>query len=382
MLFREIAGQEILKQKLRDTVKNQRVAHAQLFFGNEGVGKLPLAIAYAQFINCLDPGKFNKADSCGQCSSCHKFQKLIHPDLHFVYPVAASDASKKASLSIYFLDRWREILLEWGGYISSNEWFVKIGAERKQAAINVEECNQIMQTLNYTSYEAEYKIMIIWMAERLNYVAAPKLLKIIEEPPDKTLFLLVSNQPEQILPTILSRLLPVKVPPVDKESIATFLSNQFGIEQSLSYQYALQSDGNVTDAIRIARQNNTAGEMFEQFRNWMRLCYAADVQELIKFSDKAGQESRERLKSFLRYSLMVFRNSLVYHFSEDFLNHTRPEEKDFYRRFSGYIDQKNIIQIADLFNQAIFHIERNVHSGLVLLDLSFSLTRIFHQKKT
>lgn len=189
MLFNKIIGQQQVKERLIQTVKENRVSHAQLFIGANGSGKLALAIAYAQYVNCKSR---SETDSCGICPSCIKYEKLIHPDLHFIYPIAATKEVKKPR-SADFIESWRSLLIENNYYISLNEWFEKIGIENKQGIINAEDCNSIIKTLGYKSYEAEYKVMIIWMAEKLFHAAAPKILKILEEPPEKTLFILITE---------------------------------------------------------------------------------------------------------------------------------------------------------------------------------------------
>lgn len=277
MQFNKIIGQDHLKKKLRETVKNNRVAHAQLFYGGEGVGKLPLAIAYAQFINCKDENKFINGDSCGTCPSCNKYNKLIHPDLHFVFPIAGGDESKKP-ISSNFLTEWRELLLQNDGYITLNDWYQKIEIERKQAVINVSECNQIIQTLNYTSYESDYKVMIIWMVEKLYYVAAPKLLKILEEPPDKTLFLLIAEHTEQIINTIMSRLLPVKIPRIDDDAITEAIKKRFNVDDPIANQVAQQANGSFTEAVSLLDQSEDRKANFDRFKDWMRMCWTFDAQ--------------------------------------------------------------------------------------------------------
>jgi len=206
--FADVIGQQQVKSQLLKTVKNNRVSHAQLFLGQAGIGKLGLAIAYAQYINCTNK---QEDDSCGVCPSCVKYEKLIHPDLHFIFPTATTERVEKPK-SKDFVSEWRELILDRNGYISIADWYGKIGIERKRAIINARDCNDIIQTLSYKSFEAEYKVMIIWMVEKLFHSAAPKLLKILEEPPDKTLFILVAENQESMLKTILSRTQLIKVP--------------------------------------------------------------------------------------------------------------------------------------------------------------------------
>jgi DNA polymerase III subunit delta' len=376
MLFSEIIGQENLKLRLAETVKNNRVAHAQLFYGNRGNGKLALALAYAQYINCRDHGKFRRGDSCGKCRSCNKYNKLIHPDLHFVFPVAGTADGAKKVTSTMFLNEWRELLLEKKYYLSLSDWYEKISIERKQAAINVAECNQIIHTLSYTSYESEYKVMLIWMVEKLNYQAAPKLLKILEEPPNKTLFLLISEQPDQIISTILSRLLPVKVPKIEDNELIAACKQQLKIDEKQATQLATLANGSMTEAIRLAGQSEIRKARFDLFVAWMRQCWTIDVPALVKFSDDLAKESRESNKSFLQFGLGIIRNCLLMNFTEDAVVRTVAGEKSFYQKFSPFINSTNAEAFAEEFNTAIYHIERNVHTSMVFFDLSLTAAKL------
>ncbi|MBE0637211.1 MAG: DNA polymerase III subunit delta [Bacteroidales bacterium] len=379
MLFSEIIGQDHLKTRLKETVRNNRVAHAQLFYGSQGSGKLALAIAYAQFINCRDKQKIEHGDSCGKCPSCIKYNKLIHPDLHFVFPVAGSDSGKKYISSMFFRE-WREFLIENSYYVSLNDWYTKIAIERRQAAINVHESNQIIHTLSYTSYESEYKVMLIWMVEKLNYQAAPKLLKILEEPPDKTLFLLIADQTDQIISTILSRLLPVKVPRIEDAVLIEACHQRFGLTENEAAQIGMQAEGSFTEALRLLGQSETRKLNFERFRDWMRNCWQFDVKELLTFSDLAAKESRDGNKSFLQFGLLMLRNCLMLNYTKDAIVRITNEERSFYEKFSPFINHLNILSFTDEFNKAIYHIERNVHTGLVFFDLSLTSAKLLRLK--
>ncbi len=376
MLFSEITGQQIIKERLIQTVKESRVSHAQLFYGGEGRGKLAMAIAYAQFINCRDSEKFDKKDSCGKCPSCIKYNKLIHPDLHFVFPVASNKEVKEKPMSRDFMAQWREMLIENGYYVSLNEWYDKIDIERKQAGINVHDCNQIIRTLNYTSYESEFKVMIIWMVEKLNYQAAPKLLKIIEEPPDKTLFLLIAENPDNIISTILSRTQPVKFPKIEEHIITETCEHKQNIDHIEAVEIARIANGNFKEAMRLMNRDDERNEHFEHFVNWMRMCYKPDIPRIMDFSDETGKQSREHIKEFLQTGMEILRHCLL-------LNHIPPEnikvretEMAFMKKFSPFVNDANIERFSEEFNLAIYHIERNANAGMVLLDLSLTVTKL------
>lgn len=379
MLFSEIIGQESLKLRLKETVRNNRVAHAQLFYGNQGNGKLALAIAYAQFINCRDKNKLEVGDSCGKCPSCIKYNKLIHPDLHFVFPVAGSEAGKKY-ISNMFLKEWREFLLQNSYYVSLNDWYVKIAIERKQAAINVAESNQIIHTLSYTSYESEFKVMIIWMVEKLNYQAAPRLLKILEEPPDKTLFILIAEQTDQIISTILSRLLPVKIPRIEDSALIGACQQRFGLSELEAAQIGIQANGSFSEAMRFMGQNENRKLNFERFKDWMRYCWQFDVKEILAFSEAAAKESRDGNKSFLQYGLAILRNCMLHNYTKDAIVKLIDDERSFYDKFSPFINHLNINVFTEEFNKAIYHIERNVNTGLVFFDLSLTSAKLLRMK--
>jgi len=341
MRFSDIQGQEEIKRKLIQTVLDQRVSHAQLFHGPEGCGKLALAIAYAQFINCPDRGAM---DSCGTCPSCVKYQKLIHPDLHFIYPVATTKKVPKKPQSKLFLEDWRKFLIAHDYCVTLQEWFETIEIENKQGIINADDCNEIITTLSYKSYESDYKVMVIWIPEKFYPSAAPKILKILEEPPEKTLFLLVSDDPTQIISTILSRTLMVRIP--------KFNNNP-------------------------ERKDEDDPLFFDTFRQWMLGCHGGKIQELINFVSEVSKTGRERQKSLLIYGLRTIGICAS-------MNHgLRPpveaegKELEFIQKFSKFITSENLPEFSDLFNSAIFHIERNAHASTLFLDLSLKIVRLF-----
>jgi DNA polymerase III subunit delta' len=359
MQFKDIPGQEKIKLKLIQTVLDQRVSHAQLFYGPEGSGKLALAIAYAQYINCtgrnqsLQKGETRGgllsdlppiSDSCGICPSCQKYQKLIHPDLHFIYPVATTKRVPKHPISKKFLESWRSYLIGNNYQVSLQGWYETIDIENKQGIINADDCNDLITTLGYKSYESEYKVMIIWMVERLFHAAAPKILKILEEPPEKTLFILIAEEPDQIISTILSRTLMVRIP---------------------------------KDKSVVAAQTEEDIHPFDVFRQWMRQCYAAKVPELIAFAGEIGKTGREKQKTMLLYSLGMIGACSDFN-NRGFIRSGAPaEEVDFLQKFAPFIRPDALPAFSDLINAAIFHVERNGHAPTLFLDLSLKIVRIF-----
>jgi DNA polymerase III subunit delta' len=355
MKFSEIQGNEEIKRKLIQTVIDQRVSHAQLFFGPEGNEKLALAIAYAQLINCTGVphplplpqggGVGEGLDSCGVCPSCIKYQKLIHPDLHFIYPVATTKKVTKKPKSIDFIEDWRTYLRENEYRGSLLDWYAFIGIENKQGIINADDCNEIIHTLSYKSYESEYKVMILWMVEKLYYAAAPKILKILEEPPEKTLFMLISEDPDQIISTIRSRTLLIKIPKSD-------------VEREVS-----------EDPVNL----NT-------FRNWMRLCFAKDVVALVSWSGEIAKTGRENQKSLLQYALRIIESCASVNYGNEKRATPDSEEWTFIRNIAPFFTSLNIVPFTQLFNTALFHIERNGHAPTLFLDVSLQAIRLFHSQ--
>ena len=387
MKFSDIIGQEPLKQRLKRTVLDNRVSHAQLFLGPEGSGKLALALAYAQYINCR---RRTPEDSCGECPSCKKYSKLIHPDLHFLYPInSTKEVTGAKILCKDFIIPWREFLLQNKYYVSLPDWYDKIGIEKKQGFINAEDADGINRTLAYKAYEAEYKVMIIWMVEKMNAVSANKLLKNLEEPPDKTLFILVSENQEQIIATILSRAQLIKFPRLADTDIQEALVNEHEIDSTSATKIARLADGNYTTALMLAGKTGsgsvsleTEQERFIIFREWMRRCFtiAGNLKDYDKLLETMpsllGDGSREKQKEMLSYGLQMFRICLQYNVGNQHLVKLDGDELAFVKNFSPYIHPQNIEKFDEEFNRAIFHIERNANAQIVLTDLSHLIARI------
>ncbi len=375
MRFADIIGQEDIKQRLVRTVEESRVSHAQLFLGPEGSGKLALAVAYAQYINCTNK---QDGDSCGECPSCIKYQKFIHPDLHFIYPTAKVKNIEKP-MSKDFISQWRELLLETNSYINLSAWYAKLGMERKQAIINARDCNEIIKTLSYKSYESEYKVMIIWMVEKLFHAAAPKILKVLEEPPDKTLFLLVSENQDLIINTILSRTQLIKIGKLSDTELTKALIRD-GYEPAQANDAVRIADGNYLAAVRLISQSEEERYNFLNFREWMRNVYQFDVEKLIKFVADMSKNSREKNKSFLNYALRFTRESLLMNYNSSDLVRVNNEESDFIGKFYPFINERNSHLIAEELDKSIYHIERNANPSVLFMDLSLKLAKWLRKK--
>jgi len=397
MLFKDIIGHKEVINKLIQTVSDNRVSHAQLILGPEGSGKLALAIAYSQFLNCEDKQYFGGnhpsgliGDSCGNCRSCLKFNKLIHPDIHFIFPNATTKKVSKNNFSDNFLTEWREFLIENSYYVSLNEWFEKLGVENKQGTINVRDCNEINRILSFKTYESEYKIMIIWMVEKLYHSAAPKILKILEEPPEKTLFLLISENHDQILPTILSRTQLIKLLKVNDHEIVEKLIQNYQIDNEIAQSIANHADGSYAEALKLI--NNIDDEKFntELLISWLRSSFKGNLNELITkngsieglntLGSAFSKIGREKQKSFLNYVLKISRYCVLINFNQSELVKLSSEESIFIRNFYKFISSQNIEAVSDEINKAIYHIERNVNANILFMDLSLKMHKLLNNK--
>ncbi|MBU2649818.1 MAG: DNA polymerase III subunit delta [Bacteroidetes bacterium] len=375
MLFRDIPGYAGIKKRLLGTVADGRVSHAQLFLGPEGNGKFALALAYARYVNCRDR---NDSDACGTCPSCVKFNTLAHPDLHFIYPVASTSEFKDPR-SRDFIPQWRSYILESNYYPALNEWYERIGIEKKQGIINAKDCNEIIRLLSYKSYESEYKIMIIWMAERLYYSAAPKILKILEEPPDKTLFILISEDQDEIINTILSRTQIVKIPRFEDKDLQELLTRQTQHTEEDIRRAAMASGGNLHSAKSFLEATEREKFNFETFRNWMRLCFKKDIIGIEGFVGEVARSTREELKSLFRYALMVSRNSLLIHYNQNKNVFLPPEEMDFNVKIAPFLQPAVLERFVGIFEEGHNHIERNAYAPLTLMDMSLRIMELFRE---
>jgi DNA polymerase III subunit delta' len=373
MKFADVIGQQALKARLIKTVRDNRVSHGQLFIGQEGSGNLALAIAYAQYINCTSR---TDNDSCGVCPSCVKYNKLAHPDLHFVFPSAKSQEAEASAISI-IMAKWRAVVLENNAYLRLTDWYEKLGIEKKQAIISSQDCNNIIKTLSYRSYEADYQVVIIWMVEKLFHAAAPKLLKILEEPPEKTLFILVSSNQDQILKTILSRTQIVKIPAIEEDELKSRLLSEFG-DPSQVHDAVRISQGNYIEAKQHLSKLEEGDWNLQWFTKWMRLCFGNRTAETLDFSHEISKQSRDRQKNFLIYALRMLRQSLFINTGNDDLARLNAGETDFVvgkdkKHFYPYVHLQNAGLITDEINDSIYHIERNGNSYIIFFDLSLRL---------
>ena len=368
MNFLQIPGQQNIISKLIQTVKNDRVSHAQIFAGTEGGANLALALAYAKFINCEER---QEHDSCGKCKSCVKYEKMAHPDLHFVFPVIKKE---KDPVSDDFIAEWREFAGK-TPFFTINNWFDNIGVGNSQGMIYASEASEIIRKLNLKTFESDYKIMIIWLPEKMNNISANKLLKMIEEPPAKTLFLLVSNEPDKVIPTILSRCQMIKISKFNDEDIETYLIEKLGIEKEKAVDISHVANSNIVKAMELCRDESSTLENFEKFKGLMRFAWKRDVLSLISWSETIAATGRELQKEFISYSLRILRENIMLTLGQEktFLT---GEETDFSKKFHPFITEKNIYFLADEFNLAYAHIEANGNAKAIFLDLALKVTKI------
>lgn len=382
MLFSEILGQEHIKNHLIQSASQGRIPHAQLFVGPEGCGTLPMAIAYAQYMVCQNSGNENT----GNNESCNlKFNHLSHPDLHFVFPTVTTEDVKSKPKSADFVVEWREFLNE-NPYGSLADWYKVLGVQNKQGEIRVDDAHEIIKQLSLKSLEGGYKIMIIWMAEKLNIAASNKLLKMLEEPTDKTVFILIAENEGDIIQTIRSRCQVLNFLGLPEEVISKALVNQENIDENNARKIAHQAQGNFNKALHIIH-NNTEDAPFEQwFVLWVRAAFrakgnAAAIQDLILWSEQIAALGREAQKRFLDFCLEMFRQALLLNYETKDLVYMEPKVEGFkLENFAPFVNGNNITEIYKEISDANYHIERNGNAKLILTDLSIKLTRLIHKK--
>ena len=375
MLFKDVIGQESAKQRLIRDAHEGRVPHAQLFCGKEGVGKLALAIAYAQYLCCENPGEH---DSCGKCPSCVKFNHLAHPDLHFAFPIIKKKSGKDIVCD-EFLPEWRSLVLN-SPYFNLNMWLKEMGAENQQAQIFVKESDEILRKLSLKSSQGGYKVMIIWLPEKMNLECSNKLLKLLEEPPFQTVFILVSEEPDALLPTILSRTQRFNLNGIEESEIEQQLISEFGLQQADAHNIAHRSQGNYLKALEAIHLDDDNRLFFELFVSLMRLAYQRKVREMKQWSESLASMGREQQKNFLSYCQQMIRENFIYNFHNTALNYETLEEENFSSRFAPFINERNVMEIMNELSEAQRHIEQNVNARMVFFDFSLKMIVLLVRK--
>ncbi|TGE19780.1 DNA polymerase III subunit [Hymenobacter elongatus] len=373
MRFSEIPGQADVKRVLVQTVHRQHVAHAQLFRGAEGSAALALALAYATFLNC-EQRAADAQDSCGQCPACQKNDKLIHPDLNFILPVTTTKAVAKDAVSSKFATDWRSFVFA-NPYQGLNDWMQHIGADNKQGSISKEESLQLLKLVSLKAFEAQFKIVIIWLPELMHPAASNAVLKLLEEPPPATVFLLVSFAPEQLLPTIISRVQPVVVRPYAEAEVTDFLRDQHNIPEVKARQIAQLAEGNLGAAL-AAREASTDNDYFTFFVEWMRQCYGYKVDLILSKTDEFQKMGRENQKEFLQFGLGILRKVLLFGIDAQFVPHLPASEQLFVSGFSRFVHRANADALTQELNDAHYHIERNANPRMVFVDMSLRIAEL------
>jgi DNA polymerase-3 subunit delta' len=370
MQFKEIIGQESVKQHLLQTVAENRVSHAQLFLAPQGSGALPLAIAYAQYINCEQ--KLND-DSCGECASCRKYERLIHPDLHFSYPFFANG---KDDVAKNYLEEWRAMIQK-SIYFDLDIWRANLEAGNKQPNINIAEAHDIIKKLSYKAFEAETKVLIMWLPEYLDK-EGNALLKIIEEPPANTLFILVAQNQEQILSTILSRTQLVKIPKLPDEVVQSYLMDKANLSESQAAEYSFLADGNLIEANALL--NDEVNNNASYFAEWLRMAYGNRVPDMMAFTETAASWGRENQKNFIKYGINFLRECGLILSGAEMLVKLPPQHFEVAKKLSAVLSMPMVEALINELEKAHYHIERNANPKILFLDVSLQLVKIIKFK--
>lgn len=368
MLFKEVVGQDEIKDRLRREADEGRVAHALLFYGPEGCGKLPVALAFARYLLCSQP---HDGEPCNACNSCRMTARWAHPDLHFVFPVVKyKDAAH--SVSDVYLPEWRKQLGE-NVYFGLDEWLEDMQAGNQQAMIYSAESDAIQKKLSLKSNQGGKKVMIIWLPEKMNLECANKLLKLLEEPPAETHFLLISERLEAVLPTIVSRAQCIGMKGLSEEEITGALMQRNACDSDTARRVAHTANGNLIAAQQLLRSNADQNLFFDLFVILMRLSYQRKIKDLKKWSEQIAALGREKQKNFLAYSQKLIRENFIYNFRQPDLNYETVEEENFSRNFARFINERNVIHIMDELSLAQRDIEQNGNPKFVFFDFALKM---------
>lgn len=370
MQFSQVVGQDRLKSQLIGDFKNNKISHAQLILGSPGFGTLPLILAFVQYLFCEDK---QEHDSCGVCAGCRKVSELQHPDLHFSFPVVQAIAKT----SDHLIKEWRAFN-KVNPYFNLNDWSLFIDEKGRKPIIGTEESQEIIKKFSLKSFEGGYKIMIIWMADEMNASCANKLLKILEEPPAKTLFFLIATTADGMLPTIVSRTKILRVPRLFSPEVEGYLQTKHQLPPTQAASVAAQADGNVITALHLISESEEKDFNRDQFIQFMRICYRKTVIDMMNWSDGMASVGKEKQKLFLEYALHMFRQSMLKNYTEDQLIKVSKEENDFLKNFAKFISGNNIFDFMQHFSDAHYHIDRNANPKILFTELSFKVMRYIH----
>lgn len=365
VFFRDVLGQDSAKRQLIHDIRSGKLAHALLLAGVPGCGKLPLALAAARYLLCSRP---HEEDACGECPSCVMMNRLAHPDLHFAFPIVKRKSGKDSVCDDY-LPQWREMLLR-QPYIDMNTWMNRMDAGNQQPQIYVRESDEIQRKLSLKASMGGYKVMLIWLPEKMNVECSNKLLKLLEEPPRHTVFLLVSEEPSLLLPTILSRTQRVSLRPLEEEEIAGYLKRRYMLPDVDAHDIAHRAGGSLLKAEENIQLGEEQRNYFDWFVTLMRKAYGRDVRALKAWSEQVASIGRERQKAFLEYCQRMIRESFIYNFHQPQMSYLNAEEGQFSTRFAPFINERNAFSIAALLEEAQIHVEQNVNPKMVFFDLA------------
>ena len=379
MKFTEVIGQEEAKARLLQMVAEGRLPHAMMLCGPSGSGKMALALAFASYLLCENRG--DGGDSCGCCRQCAMVAKWEHPDLHFTFPTIKlpSMSPEHKPVSDDFMRQWRQMLSE-GPYFSMNRWMEMMGAENQQAIITAGESDGLTRKLSLKSSQGGYKVSVIWLPERMNQECANKMLKLIEEPPSRTVFIMVCEEPDKLLDTIRSRTQRIDVRRTDDESIRQALVERRGIGEDTARRVARMAGGSWLRAVEALDADNENDQFLELFQQLMRLAYMRNIRELKHWSDTMQAMGRERQKRFLNYFLRLVRENFMYNFRQPELVYMTQREEDFARNFARFVNENNILQINDLANRAIRDISQNANARIVFFDMALQMIVLLLRK--
>ncbi len=363
-MFNEVVGQLEVKRLLLKQVSENRVPHAMLFTGPEGCGKFATAFAFSQFLLCKQPGK---DDICGKCPNCHQTAKFEHPDLHFSYPIIVKDAASTTCET--YIQKWK-LMVRDSLYFGKDDWIQQMNEGIKQPLIPTAEGNRILDKMSLSSYGGGYKIMIIWQADRLHDTPANNLLKMLEEPAPRTVFILVSDYPEKILETIRSRTQQIRFRPLNFEEITSALVERNGLDRSSALRIARTANGSYLAALRTIHAKSNEDYFFDAFVRLMRLAYKCDVRGLQQWTDEMAQGDRDKQKDFLSYCQNMIRENFIYNFQQPELNFMTEKEESFAKNFARFVNERNVKGFVEEFSKASLDVQQNVGVKTVFFDLS------------
>ncbi len=371
-LTHTVIGQKALLQQLDELVQSGRMPHALLFTGPEGSGLLAVALHVAEALLCQSADVHSRP--CGECPQCRMLRTWQHPDLHFSFPTykPKGTSSDYKPVSDDFIKKWQQLLSR-GTYFTLNEWLSEIEIENQQSIITVAESDALSRKLSLMSSQGGYKVVVMWLPERMNDAAANKLLKLLEEPPAQTVFLLVSEHPERLIDTIVSRTQRISVPRLTHDDIEEALTQQRGIAPETAQRIARVAAGNWHKALEMLDAESENGEFLDLFITLMRQAYQRDVKALRQWSDQVSSLGREKQRRMLAYFLHLLRENFMYNFRNPQLCYMTEKEEQFATRFARFIHEGNILQMTDKIQTAIRDIGQNANPKIVFFDLSLSI---------